>query len=418
MIGQTLAISWRELQVLLKDRANVAVLFLLPLLLALVLGGPSTFSDTASQTAGEEPSLRLDVYLVNLDSGPYGTEVTKALSTVSVLRIANMDSSQEADRLVAEGEKPAAIVIPADFTQQIDAGQPTSLRVIGDPTQEEAVGIVAGIVEDAAAELGLAAEIRYGIHQALAQAEFPKSAPPELQQAAEAQTMGVIWTQVQQLRQNPVIAVRSESLKKAETGTAPGPMDWYIMGFAVMFAFFLLPFMGQSILREKEQGSLRRLLAAPLPRAAIIAGLILTYTLMVFLQVVFLFGVGKLAFDILLGPSLLGLFLITLTTALASASLGLLIGAVAKSTEQAFSLGMILAFGLSLFGGFPVPWFRIGGPMATVANVVPHAHSLQAYAGLMTDGYTLGQVSPHILALLGFAVVFFAVAVWRFRFVE
>ena len=416
MIGQTLAISWRELQVLLKDKGNLAVLFLMPLLLALVMGGPSTFSDTASETAGEEPSLRLDVYLVNLDSGPYGTEVTKALSTISVLRISNMDSWQDADRLVAEGQKPAAIVIPADFTQQIDAGQPTSLRVIGDPTQEEAVGIVAGMVDKAAAELDLVAEIRYGIHQAMS--GVLEGAPPELQQATEAQTMGVIWTQVQQMRQNPVIAVLSESLKKAETGTAPGPMDWYIIGFTVMFAFFLLPMMGQSILREKEQGSLRRLLAAPLPPVAIIAGLILAYTLVVFLQVLFMFGVGKLAFNVGLGPSLLGLFLITLFTALASASLGLLIGAVAKSTGQAFNLGMILGFGLSVLGGFPIPWFRIGGPMATVSNLLPHAHSLQAFTGLMTDGYTLGQVSPHILALLGFAVVFFAVAVWRFRFVE
>jgi ABC-2 type transport system permease protein len=416
MIGQTLAISWKELQVLLKDKGNLAVLFLMPLLLALVMGGPSTFSDTTSQTAGEEPDFRLDVYLVNLDSGPYGTEVSKALSTISVLRISNMDSWPDADRLVAEGEKPAAIVIPADFTQQIDAGQPVSVQVIGDPTQEEAVGIVVGVVEKAAAELDLAAEIRYGIHQAMS--GVLEGAPPELQQASEAQTMGVIWTQVQEMRQNPVIAVRSESLKKAETGRTPSSMDWHIMGFTVMFAFFLLPFMGQSILREKEQGSLRRLLAAPLPRAAIIAGLILTYMIVIFLQVLFMFGVGRLAFDILLGPSLLGLFLITFFTALASASLGLLIGAVAKSTAQAFNLGMILAFGLSLFGGFPVPWFRIGGPMATVANFVPHAHSLQAYAGLMTDGLTLGQVSPHILALLGFAVVFFVVAVWRFRFVE
>jgi hypothetical protein len=94
-------------------------------------------------------------------------------------------------------------------------------------------------------------------------------------------------------------------------------MDWYIMAFAVMFAFFLLPTMGQSILREKEQGSLRRLLAAPLPRSAIIAGLILTYTLIVFLQVLFLFGVGKLVFNISLGPSLLGLFLICMVFAAA-----------------------------------------------------------------------------------------------------
>lgn len=416
MIRQILAITWREMQILMRDKAGLAVLFLLPLLLAVVIGGPSTFSNTASQTAGEEPALRLAVYLVNQDSGPYGTEVAKALSSVKALTLTSMDSQQDADALVAQGVKPAAIVIPADFTQQIDAGQPTSLQVIGDPAQQEAAGIVAGIVEHAAAELGIAAEIRFGIHQVLMDSGVLEGAPLELQQAAEAQTMGVIWTQVQHLRQNPVIAVRSESLKSTEPNEGPGPMDWFIMAFAVMFAFFLLPTMGESILREREQGSLRRLLAAPIPRAAIIAGLILAYTLLVFLQVIFLFGVGRLVFNISLGPSILGLFLITLVTALASASLGLLIGAVAKSSEQANSLGMMLGFGLSVVGGFPIPWFRIGGLMATIANLVPHSHSLQAYAGIMTDGYTLLQVSPHILALLGFAVVFFGVAVWRFRF--
>jgi ABC-2 type transport system permease protein len=288
--------------------------------------------------------------------------------------------------------------------------------VIGDPAQQEATGIVTGILEQAVAELGIAAEIRYGIHQVLEQSGVLADAPAELQLAAEAQTMGVIWTQVQQIRQSPVIAVQSESLKAAADQVDAGPMDWYIMAFAVMFAFFLLPTMGESILREKEQGSLRRLLAAPLPRGAIIAGLILAYTLLVFLQVLFLFGVGKLVFDINLGPSPLGLFLITLATALAAASLGLLVGAVARNSEKANSLGMILGFGLSVVGGFPLPWFRIGGPMATIANIVPHAHSLQAYSGIMVDGYTLAQVSPHILALFGFAIVFFAVALWRFKF--
>jgi hypothetical protein len=36
--------------------------------------------------------------------------------------------------------------------------------------------------------------------------------------------------------------------------------------------------------------------------------------------------------------------------------------------------------------------------------------------GLLADNWTLAQTAPNILALLGFAVVFFGVAVWRFRF--
>ncbi len=221
--------------------------------------------------------------------------------------------------LGGQGEKPAAIVIPADFTK-IDAGQPRHSNV-GDPAQEEAAGIVAGIVEQAR-RAGHAAEIRYGIHQVLLDGGM--RAPPS-SRGREAQTMGVIWTQVQQLRQNPVIAVVA-SLRRRSGGGA-GADELVHHGFA-SFAFFLLPPWANDPQGEGT-GLLRRLLAPPC-LGRVIAGLILAYIL-VFLQVIFLFGVGKLAFDISFGPSLLGLFLITLVTALASASLGLLVGAVAKS---------------------------------------------------------------------------------------
>jgi hypothetical protein len=106
-----------------------------------------------------------------------------------------------------------------------------------DPAQKEATGIVAGIVNRAVNELGAAAEIRYGIGSVLEETGVLDGAPEEVRQAVEAQTLGVIWTQVQQIRHNPVIAVRSEDLKGTRTRPDAGPMDWYIAGFAVMFAF-------------------------------------------------------------------------------------------------------------------------------------------------------------------------------------
>jgi hypothetical protein len=36
--------------------------------------------------------------------------------------------------------------------------------------------------------------------------------------------------------------------------------------------------------------------------------------------------------------------------------------------------------------------------------------------GLVGDNWTLAQTAPNILALFGFAVVFFGIAVWRFKF--
>lgn len=416
MTGHILAITLKEFQILLKDKGSLAILFLLPLLLASVIGGPAALTSGGSEATGEEPVLVLDVTVVNQDAGVYGAEVVKALRLANVLDITESSSLTEADRRVADGDIPAAIVIPADFTEQIDAGEPTVVQVVGDPTQEEAVGIIAGIVNTAVAELGVVAEIRYGIRAVFEQTGALDAAPAEVIQAAEAQTLGAIWTQVQRLRQDPVIAVRSEDLAGVETGPASGPMDWYITGFTVMFAFFLLPVVGETLLRERQDGTFRRLLAAPLRHSSIIAGLMLAYALIVVLQVLFMFGVGRLVFGINFGDSPWGLVLITIVIALASASLGLLVGAVSRSSEQANTLGLMLGFILSLVGGFPVPWFRLGGVAGQISLISPHSHAIIAYSGLMVDGLTLGDVSIHILALLGFAVVFFAAAVWRFRF--
>lgn len=417
MLRQTLAIAGKELSILVRDKGSLLILFLLPLALATVIGGPTTLAQRTADTAtGQEPALQIAVFVVNQDAGPYGAEVVKALRGINVLQIAESGSLDEADSQVAQGARPAAIAIPADFSQQIDGGQPTAVQIIGDPTQKEAIGIVAGIVNQAVSELSIVSEIRYGIRAVLDQTAQLEGAPAEVRQAAEAQTLGVIWTQVQQMRQSPAIAVNSEDVQGVKTKPPAGPMDWYIAGFAVMFAFFTVSQVGAVMQREREQGTLRRLLVSPVQRASIIAGLMLAFTLVVCAQVLFLYAVGRLAFHINLGGSLLGLALVMLATALASTSLGLLVGAVSKSSEKADSLGTMLGFVLAIVGGFPIPWFTLGGVMGFISNLTPHAHAIQAFKGLTVDALTLGQVMPHIGAVLGFAVVFFSVALWRYRF--
>jgi ABC-2 type transport system permease protein len=417
MIGQTLAIAWKELLILFRDRAALLLLFLLPLLLATVIGGPSTLGQRTAETANEaEPAIQVDVFLVNLDQGGYGAEVAKALHGVNVLQITETDNLESADAAVGKGEKPAAIIIPSDFSRNVDAGQPTTVQVIVDRTQEEATGIVAGIVNQAVSELELVGEIRYGIRAVMERTGSMADAPLELQQAAEAQTLGVIWTQVQNLRRNPVIAVRSEDLTGIKPRPPAGPMDWYIAGFSVMFAFFIITAVAPTMLQEREQGTFRRLLASPAHRAALIAGVMLAYTLVVLLQLLFMFTIGRLVFHINLGESLPALALTMVATALAATTLGLLVGAVSKTSEQANSLGMILGFVLAIVGGFPIPWFQFGGVMAALSNLTPHAHAIQAFKGLTVEALPVLQAMPHILAVFGFAVVFFGVALWRYRF--
>jgi ABC-2 type transport system permease protein len=410
MIRNSLAVAWKDLLIVLKDKGALAVYFLMPLLFASLLG--MAFGNVAN----EERTIEIAILVVNQDSGSYGQMLSDGLHSAEVLLVEEISDNAVADQRVADGEAAAALVIPADFSAKIDAGEPAEVTIIKDPTQPEAASIVAGIANQAMAEIGVLGELRYGIHAVLAQAPDYDQAPPELVQALEAQTLGAMWTQVQQMRQNPVIAVESEAVAGADEFQPWDPITYYIPSFAVAFAFFLIGQMGQTLLMEKEEGTFRRLMSSPMPRGAVIGGKMLAYMAIVFLQVLVLFGVGYALFKMPLGESPLALLLLTLALSLASASLGMLLGALCSTSKQADRLGVVMGFVLLILGGSIFPLFRAEGFIGLLSRLTPNAWGIEGYMGIVADGWTLIDVAPNILALLGFAVVFFAIAVWRFRF--
>ena len=410
MIRYTLAVAWKDLLLVLKDKGALAVYFLMPLLFASLLG--MAFGNVDS----EETEIEVAVQLVNLDGGTYGQMLADGLKEVDVLVVQEMSDPLQADEQVASSDAAAAVVIPADFSAKIDAGEPVEVTIIKDPTQQDAASIVAGITNQAMAEIGMLGELRYGIHAVLAQAPEYDQAPPEMVQAYEAQTLGVMWTQVQEMRQNPVIAVYEEAVQGAEELQPWDPITYYIPSFTVAFAFFLIGQMAKTLLSEKEEGTFRRLMSSPMPRGSIIGGKILAYMIVVFLQVIVLFGAGYALFKMPLGESPLAFLGLTVALALASASLGMLLGSLCRSSKQADQLGMVLGFVLLALGGSIFPLFRAPGFMGIVSRLTPSAWGIEGYMGVVADGWTLAETAPNILALLGFAVVFFGIAVWRFRF--
>ena len=417
MISEILAVAWKDLQLLLKDKGALAVLFLMPLILAPIMAAPTmTVREMQETTPEGEPAFSVEGFLVRQDTGVYGGQIATALQDLSMLDLTVLDSVEEADQAVAAGDRPVAIVLPADFSQKIEANEPTTVQLIADPTQTHLVNLVSGILNQAVAEVGILAELQFGIRAVLAESGVLEEADPALREAAQAQVLGVIWTQVQEMRQNPLITVRNENLSGDESTETWDPFAFFVPGSAVMFAFFIMPFIASALLREKERGSFRRLLASPIRHSSIIGGTLLAYSIIVFLQVILLFTMGSLAFDMPLGNAPVALVLTTLITALAATSLGLLLGAVSKTSKQADNLGIIAGFVLMFLGGCIIPLYNAEGFIGILSKLTPHAHALQAYRGVMVDNLTLVQVLPSLGILAIFAAVFFALAVWRFRF--
>ncbi len=415
-IYDTLSVAGKEIRLIVADRGLLAVLLLLPILLGSLFAGLNLMLATEEG----DPNILLDVILVNEDTGTFGSEMSKSIMAIDELQVTNLNSVSTAEQKVAKGEVAAAIIVPANFSSDIDSYTPTEIEVIIDPGQAETASIVTGIMNQVAGEVTIWGEIQYGIRTIMSESELLSEASPEQLRGIEAQNLGVIMTQLNDMRRNPAIAVISEDLEGvAVAGGVELFITFLFPAFTVMFIFFIVGAESSSLLREREEGTLRRILASPIRRWTVIAGKMLAYGLLVCLQVTILFTLGYLAFNIKLGSDPLALVAITLAVAFVAVSMGMLIAAFARTSKQADNVGMVLAFVFAGIGGaFPTwpPMFRSGGFIGVLSKFTPHAHALEGYYSVMAENAGLANILPQLGILLIMGLVFFLIAVWRFKF--
>jgi ABC-2 type transport system permease protein len=101
---------------------------------------------------------------------------------------------------------------------------------------------------------------------------------------------------------------------------------------------------------------------------------------------------------------------------LASVALGTMLGTFVRSESQANGASMMLGMSLALLGGCWYPLELFPQAARAAANLLPTAWAMQGLNNLVLHGQGLAGVLPQAGVLLGFATVFFAVGVWRFRY--
>lgn len=415
-LQMTLAVAWKDLQVIFKDRGLLIVIIGLPLVFSVFNG----FVNQNLSSSGE--GVTFPVVLVNLDQDTYGDQIASTLESIDVLEITTLESPATAEQQVLDSKALAAIVIPAGLTQKIGDYQPTEIEVIVDTTQQQFASIVASLMKEVVGPVIVQGEISYAIRTLLSEIPEFQQADPQTQNALAMQNFGVQMAQVQKMITDPWVKLETKTFEDKDTVVIPDNIfAMFVPSFVVMFAFFIVGAMSSELLKERQEGTLRRLIAAPLQRWTIIAGKMLAYIGLVLIQVAIIFGVANLFFDMPVGNSLPGLLAVSLALGLTATALGMMVASLAKSDKQADSTGTLLGFVLAAVGGCfmigtPVPLYHQGGMVQTISRLIPHAHALIAYGKLINQNAGLIDVLPQIGLLMVYTLAFFAIAVWRFRF--
>jgi ABC-2 type transport system permease protein len=169
------------------------------------------------------------------------------------------------------------------------------------------------------------------------------------------------------------------------------------------------------LVMERKSGAMKRMLTTNLSQGQILLGHYLAMVIMIFAQllVLVLFGQLFLGLDYLSQPLATGLMI--LATSIFVAALGLLIGALAKSEEQVMVMALIPMFILAGLGGAWVPLEIMPAGFQQFARLTPLAWVMTGFQDVIMRGQGLDSVWLPALVLLGYAAVFFALGVWRFR---
>src|SRR4249920_2697215 len=225
----------------MRDRTAVLVALVLPFGLAwifsLTLGG------------ADEGGFEAPYAVVSQDAdGHLPDEFTGLLESLDFVTLREAGSVAEAERLAEDGDIDAAVVFPAGFTEQVQSGGGGEIEVIASP--DSSIGSLVAV--SLARSFGSSLDA-VGLSVATVAGVGGEVDPPLVARA-------------QLIPQAAVIRTAAAADRVASQST------FFAIGMAVFFLFFAVEFGVRGLLEEREEGTLSRLLVAPVNPSSVIGG--------------------------------------------------------------------------------------------------------------------------------------------------
>jgi ABC-2 type transport system permease protein len=276
--------------------------------------------------------------------------------------------------------------------------------------------VISGVAKDTSLELQLLDGIR--------QMGEMQAANPQADQTFQAdRVMAQAKAQFERSRSAPLIKIVQGKPEQSQS-TGIDLSFTFVPGITVLFVFLAAQTVAHSIFEERQSGSLRRLLSAPVRRWELLAGKLLPVFLLTLIQIGVIFLVGAFLLPLLgigqmgVGDDPLAWALTSIVMALCSTSLGILIVSLARSEGQITGLSNALLWVAGFLGGALIPTFFLDQipVLSFLSRLMPQYWATSAYYDILSRGKGLADVLPNLGILLGFTALFFFIGQRRFRF--
>ena len=392
------AIAWKDAIIRFASSSELLFFIILPVTFTFLLAG-------GSPSGNEDPRIRLLV--VDEAQTAISKEIIGELENSTAV-YPEVATREEAQSQFDERRASAVFIIPAGIDiASLQAGsaevemlqQPNNLNAT---VQERAVLTAIRRVSSAIS----------AAQNAVAQRESKQPFASDADKQAYFESSLELAQNIQKDAPERVAVVEGSTPDQVDydprTNSSAGQLITWVFiplfGISALFAY------------ERQQGTLRRLLTTPSLKATFLLGTISGQVVMALIQMLLLVGFGILVMKLNWGREPLALFVILLASALAAAAFGTTMGTFIKTEGQASGLSIMFGMVMALMGGCWYPLELFPKTIQSAVRILPTTWAMQGLLDLVLRGKGLVDILPEAGVLLGFAVVFFSIGVWRFRY--
>ena len=400
----TLAILRAAFLLLLRDRGALLMALVVPVVFFMI------FAEIFATAAGDQ--LQLRIAIVDEVKSDESTRLLAALTAEPAIRPVPGDLTRESARdLVRRGTADVGLIIRADgedLTTAAGLAAPPLLLLV-DPSRSVTATVLTGQLQRAYftalpdLAVGRVAEVigtAFTTFTPEQQAEIDAGLKDLRNRAGTEQPAG--WT-FDELVERDNVAGQNAALNN---------VAYYAGAVAFMFLLFAAAQSALGILDDQEAGILDRIAAGPGGIDVVINGRFLFIVLQGLVQTCLIFGVAWLAYGVDLPGNLGPWAMISVSSAVLAAGLGLLLVTGCQTRAQAQVLPTVVILIMSAIGGSMVPRFFMPHWLQQLGWATPNTWALEAYSGVFWRSEPALQLVPICFSLFGIGIAALGLSHW------
>lgn len=415
---------YKEFLILFRDRAGLAILFLMPAALVVIM---TLLQDATFKTVKQN---KFALAVADLDNDTLSNRIINGLEATGHFKLIQSSNKkgltpEQVKTLVADGTYKLGLIIPKNTT--------ATTRAHASDFTKKAFGMKGPQLPFAPKHKLHKSRLTIYVDPVTSES-FKQSLTSAIQQYTSklqielffeylTEELGDILPQKPSFNMDEFFAIDFEE-KYATSQAAellPNSVQHNVPAWTLFAIFFIVLPLGSNMIKERNDGSMRRIRTMPVNYMVILGGKIGVFMVVALAQFLFIVAIGKYVFPYMDLPvlELHGQFpqlvILSLICGFAATAYGVLLGTIATTHDQAATFGAVSIIMLAAIGGIWVPVYVMPDIMQSIAEMSPMRWGLVGFYNLLIRGNGWQGIIPAAIKLISLSIIMLGIAHVYFR---